>query len=255
MKFKKIFCNTNILILFFRSKLATETMEIGEPSRNINYNLSNVDKVKNIEALYFKCVEERGLKRVFFSTMLKVLDLMTHVEESVWIEHTLECCLDYIKKYPREKRRYIKKFSGMFKLLEYLKTHLFTDHPDQKRIFEKSPLFDFRNKCYRCDNCNELNAEKDFDFIHECRHCKKTYEYYYLTDDQTILHRNYYSFFIFVDKKLLKNFNLKDDEWEALSTIFGMTSKNTKYSFLKVILIKCFEIVDRSIKKNEMLNI
>jgi len=255
MKFKKIFCNTNILILFFRSKLATETMEIGEPSRNINYNLSNVDKVKNIEALYFKCVEERGLKRVFFSTMLKVLDLMTHVEESVWIEHTLEYYSDYIKNFPTEEEKYIKKCLGMFKLLKELKPRLFTDHSDQKRIFENSSLFDFSNKCYRCDSCNELSLKKNLDFIHKFEKCKKTCEYYYLTDDQTILHRNYYSFFIFVDKKLLKNFNLKDDEWEALSTIFGMTSKNTKYSFLKVILIKCFEIVDRSIKKNEMLNI
>ena len=251
MKFKKIFCNTIILILFFRLKLATETMKISKPSRNINYNSSNVDNVENIEVLYFKWVEERGLKRVFFSAMLKFLGLMTYIEERIWKEYFLDC----IKKYPHEKGRYIKQFSGMFKLLEYLKTHLFTDHPGQKFIFEKSPLFDFRNKCYRCDNCNELNAEKDFDFIHGCRHCKKTYEYYYLTDDQTILHRNYCSLFIFVYKKLFEDFNFTYEQWKALSTIFGITPLNTKYSFLKVILIKCFEIVDRSIKKNEMLNI
>ena len=248
MKFKKIFCNTNILILFFRLKLATETMKISKPSRNINYNSSNVDNVENIEALYFKCVEERGLKRVFFSTMLKVLDLMTHVEERIWIEYSFEYYSGYIERNPLEEEKYIKRCSSMFKLLEKLKNRLFTDHSEQKLIFEKSRLFDFRNKCYRCDNCIERNAEKNLDFIYKFEHCKKKYEYYLLTKDQAILHKNYYHFFVYVSAELIKNLELKDDEWKALKTIFGMTSKNTRYSFLEVILIKCFEIADRLIE-------
>ena len=250
MKFKKIFCNTNILILFFRLKLATETTETGEPSRSNDYNPSKVNNIENIEALYFKCVEGRGLKRVFFSVMLKVLDFMTNVKKRIWIKYSSKYYSKYIKRNANssEKRRYERMGLGMFGLLEKLKKLLFTDDSCQELIFESSPLFEFSHKCYRCDNCNKPNPKGDLNSIHKC---KKTCEYYNLTSGQAILHRNYFCFYAFVGEEVSKNFNFKADERKALLATFGMTFNNTGYSFLEVILIKCFEIVDRAVEKKD----
>lgn len=51
MKLKKVFCNTNILVLFLGFELATETQEIKKPSKNSIGNLSNVNYKKKIKGL------------------------------------------------------------------------------------------------------------------------------------------------------------------------------------------------------------
>lgn len=51
MKLKKVFYNTNILVLFLGFKLATKTQEIKKPSKNSIGNLSNVNYKKKIKGL------------------------------------------------------------------------------------------------------------------------------------------------------------------------------------------------------------
>ena len=88
MEFKKIFCRTNILVLFFGFKLAMETREVSELSRSDNPYLSNVNKIKEIEELYYQDAEKKGLKRIFFSVMLRFLKLLANVEKTEWDQKT-----------------------------------------------------------------------------------------------------------------------------------------------------------------------
>jgi len=88
MKLKKVFCNTNILVLFLGFKLATKTQEIKKPSKNSIGNLSNVSYKNKIKALQRQFVKTKKLRSNFFPVMLKFLNFITNVGKTELVQET-----------------------------------------------------------------------------------------------------------------------------------------------------------------------
>ena len=268
MKLKEVLCNTNILVLFFGFKLAMETREVSELSRSDNPYLSNVNKIKEIEELYYQDAEKKGLKRIFFSVMLRFLKLLANVEKTEWDQKTDKYCR-FKKISDLEEIQLLKEQNLKFsKMLEELSSSLFGDNPNVKFFFEKTKLFnfiseeDFSGENKECPDWNELRACDQYyrsreddknnicekgDESGEANKNDKVNEFvalYKLSISEALLLKKYYQLWSLANKEILCNDEVSIHDFLILRKYIGITSNNAKYSFFSLILIKLFELIE-----------
>lgn len=266
MKFKKIFCNMNILVLFFGFKLAMEIPEISEPSKS--YNNDDPPKeagIEEIEELYCESVEKNGLKRIFFSVMLRFLKFTADVEQTKW-DQEIEESVSLLQMEKQEVFKQLRNLNLNFLLtIKKLKAGLFGDNPEPKFYFEKTKLFNFISEKDFSGENNEwpdwIESPKCKQYIglnkgdksrkgNESDKSSKIYkndefvEFYNLTISQALLLKKYYYLWLLVNLVVMKSKELSIEDVATLQKYIGKTPNNAKYSFLSVILLKCFELFE-----------
>lgn len=275
MKLKEVLCNTNILVLFFGFKLATNAQEISESVRDFfrtfkNAKFREMDDVEKIEDLYHQDVEKRGLRRNDFFVMLKFLKYVTHVEKTEWDQITEKYCCSKKINDPEEVELLKKQNLKFFKMLKKFKENLF-DNLNFKLYLEKTKLFDFISQS---DFNVEVNEYPEWNELDELRACDRYYKVdeddesnvcensgenrevnekdkynefvtlYNLSVSQVLLLEKYYHLWFLVNKNIVSKKKLELHCFTTLQKYAGITPNNSKYSLLSVILIKCFEIME-----------